>query len=184
MLKISQSGNRSFGTSKRWQPTTASCLLGIFSWSLSSIFILTKNNFLLRIFLSFVWMTWLFTIDFLQHFGTDLIAKRDFFALFETGPFFVIFRTKNLIRGLEIVRKCDKVYLEHYTSILTCGKGRYSHLKSFNFFIWLTSTFKPCGFLKFNYSALRLHSESWAVLVVPEQYLGPLAGSSLVHYNM
>ena len=26
------------------------------------------------------------------------------------------------VRGLEIVKKCDKVFLEHYTSILTVGK--------------------------------------------------------------
>ena len=26
------------------------------------------------------------------------------------------------VKGLEIVKKCDKVYLEHYTSILTVGK--------------------------------------------------------------
>ncbi|XP_023343685.1 diphthine methyl ester synthase [Eurytemora carolleeae] len=26
------------------------------------------------------------------------------------------------VRGLEIVKQCDRVYLEHYTSILTCGK--------------------------------------------------------------
>ena len=26
------------------------------------------------------------------------------------------------VRGLEIVKMCDKVYLESYTSILTCGK--------------------------------------------------------------
>ncbi|KAK4885249.1 hypothetical protein RN001_001520 [Aquatica leii] len=25
------------------------------------------------------------------------------------------------IKGLEIIKKCDRVYLEHYTSILTCG---------------------------------------------------------------
>jgi hypothetical protein len=31
---------------------------------------------------------------------------------------------QGLGRGLEVVRKCDKVYLEHYTSVLTCGKGR------------------------------------------------------------
>jgi hypothetical protein len=33
-------------------------------------------------------------IGCLLQLGTDFIAKRDFFALFETGPFFVIFRTK------------------------------------------------------------------------------------------
>ena len=27
------------------------------------------------------------------------------------------------VKGLEIVKKCDKVYLEHYTSILTVGQG-------------------------------------------------------------
>lgn len=26
------------------------------------------------------------------------------------------------VKGLEIVRKCDKIYLESYTSILTCGQ--------------------------------------------------------------
>lgn len=26
------------------------------------------------------------------------------------------------VKGLEIVRKCDRVYLEAYTSILTCGQ--------------------------------------------------------------
>lgn len=26
------------------------------------------------------------------------------------------------VRGLELVKNCDRVYLEHYTSILTCGK--------------------------------------------------------------
>jgi len=26
------------------------------------------------------------------------------------------------VRGLELVKSCDRVYLEHYTSILTCGK--------------------------------------------------------------
>jgi len=26
------------------------------------------------------------------------------------------------VRGLELVKKCDRVYLEHYTSVLTCGK--------------------------------------------------------------
>jgi len=26
------------------------------------------------------------------------------------------------VRGLELVKQCDRVYLEHYTSILTCGK--------------------------------------------------------------
>jgi diphthine synthase len=25
------------------------------------------------------------------------------------------------VRGLEIIKKCDRVYLESYTSILTCG---------------------------------------------------------------
>lgn len=25
------------------------------------------------------------------------------------------------VRGLEIIKKCDRVYLEAYTSILTCG---------------------------------------------------------------
>lgn len=25
------------------------------------------------------------------------------------------------VKGLEIIKKCDKVYLEAYTSILTCG---------------------------------------------------------------
>lgn len=25
------------------------------------------------------------------------------------------------VKGLEIVKKCDRVYLEAYTSILTCG---------------------------------------------------------------
>ncbi|XP_059611538.1 diphthine methyl ester synthase [Phlebotomus argentipes] len=28
------------------------------------------------------------------------------------------------VKGLEIVRKCDKVYLENYTSILSCGKEK------------------------------------------------------------
>ena len=27
------------------------------------------------------------------------------------------------VKGLEIVKKCDKVYLEHYTSILTVGQS-------------------------------------------------------------
>ena len=26
------------------------------------------------------------------------------------------------VKGLEVVRQCEKVYLEHYTSILTVGK--------------------------------------------------------------
>lgn len=26
------------------------------------------------------------------------------------------------VKGLEIVKKCSRVYLEHYTSILTCGQ--------------------------------------------------------------
>lgn len=26
------------------------------------------------------------------------------------------------VKGLEIIRKCDKVFLEAYTSILSCGK--------------------------------------------------------------
>ena len=26
------------------------------------------------------------------------------------------------VKGLEIVKKCERVYLEAYTSILTCGK--------------------------------------------------------------
>ena len=26
------------------------------------------------------------------------------------------------VRGLEIVKRCEKVFLEHYTSILTCGQ--------------------------------------------------------------
>ena len=26
------------------------------------------------------------------------------------------------VKGLEIVKRCQKVYLEHYTSILTCGQ--------------------------------------------------------------
>lgn len=26
------------------------------------------------------------------------------------------------VKGLEIVRKCERVYLEAYTSILTCGQ--------------------------------------------------------------
>lgn len=25
------------------------------------------------------------------------------------------------VKGLEIIKKCDRVYLESYTSILTCG---------------------------------------------------------------
>lgn len=26
------------------------------------------------------------------------------------------------VKGLEIIRKCERVYLESYTSILTCGQ--------------------------------------------------------------
>ena len=26
------------------------------------------------------------------------------------------------VKGLEVVQKCERVYLEHYTSILTVGK--------------------------------------------------------------
>lgn len=26
------------------------------------------------------------------------------------------------VKGLEIVKSCEKIYLENYTSILTCGK--------------------------------------------------------------
>lgn len=26
------------------------------------------------------------------------------------------------VKGLEIIKKCDKVFLESYTSILTCGQ--------------------------------------------------------------
>lgn len=26
------------------------------------------------------------------------------------------------VKGLEIIQKCDRIYLESYTSILTCGK--------------------------------------------------------------
>lgn len=26
------------------------------------------------------------------------------------------------VKGLELIKKCDKVYLESYTSILSCGK--------------------------------------------------------------
>lgn len=26
------------------------------------------------------------------------------------------------VKGLEIIKKCDRVYLEAYTSILSCGK--------------------------------------------------------------
>lgn len=26
------------------------------------------------------------------------------------------------VKGLEIIKKCDRVYLEAYTSILTCGQ--------------------------------------------------------------
>ncbi len=32
------------------------------------------------------------------------------------------------VRGLEIVKRCDKVYLEAYTSILTCGKEELEKL--------------------------------------------------------
>jgi diphthine methyl ester synthase len=32
------------------------------------------------------------------------------------------------VKGLEIVKKCKRVYLEHYTSILTCGKERLVRL--------------------------------------------------------
>ncbi|KAB0804511.1 hypothetical protein PPYR_01481 [Photinus pyralis] len=32
------------------------------------------------------------------------------------------------VKGLEIIKKCDRIYLEHYTSILTCG---ISELESF-----------------------------------------------------
>lgn len=40
------------------------------------------------------------------------------------------------VKGLEIVKSCDLIYLENYTSILTCGKdemvGRKNELfKSF-----------------------------------------------------
>lgn len=27
------------------------------------------------------------------------------------------------VKGLEIIRKCDRVYLESYTSILSCGQA-------------------------------------------------------------
>ena len=36
------------------------------------------------------------------------------------------------VKGLEVVRSCEKVYLEHYTSILTVGKDaleRYDHCR-------------------------------------------------------
>lgn len=34
------------------------------------------------------------------------------------------------VKGLEIVQKCDRIYLESYTSILTCGKEALVSLKS------------------------------------------------------
>ena len=33
------------------------------------------------------------------------------------------------VKGLEIVQKCDRIYLESYTSILTCGKEALVSLK-------------------------------------------------------
>ena len=36
------------------------------------------------------------------------------------------------VKGLEIVRKCHKVYLEHYTSILTVGKDALERYVSCN----------------------------------------------------
>lgn len=40
------------------------------------------------------------------------------------------------VRGLEIIKKCDKVLLESYTSILTVGK---EVLVSYKFINWLFS---------------------------------------------
>lgn len=34
------------------------------------------------------------------------------------------------VKGLEIVQKCDRIYLESYTSILTCGKEALVRFKS------------------------------------------------------
>lgn len=37
------------------------------------------------------------------------------------------------VKGLEIVRKCERVYLEVYTSILTCGQQA---LVGYDFPVW------------------------------------------------
>lgn len=34
------------------------------------------------------------------------------------------------VKGFEIVQKCDRIYLESYTSILTCGKEALVSLNS------------------------------------------------------
>lgn len=34
------------------------------------------------------------------------------------------------VKGLEIVQKCDRIYLESYTSILTCGKEALVSIES------------------------------------------------------
>lgn len=35
------------------------------------------------------------------------------------------------VKGLEIVKRCERVYLESYTSILTCGQEKLVSQKSF-----------------------------------------------------
>ena len=39
------------------------------------------------------------------------------------------------VKGLEIIQKCDRIYLESYTSILTCGKEALVSLKSISIMI-------------------------------------------------
>lgn len=46
------------------------------------------------------------------------------------------------VRGLEIVKRCDKVFLESYTSILTVGK---EGLVSFICFYYLINWYLNCN---------------------------------------
>jgi hypothetical protein len=39
------------------------------------------------------------------------------------------------VKGLEIVKRCDFVYLESYTSILTCGKDEMVNMNAFTSYV-------------------------------------------------
>lgn len=58
------------------------------------------------------------------------------------------------VKGLEVVKKCKKVYLEAYTSILTVGTGALVNIPELGFanVLKISSSLGRILWLQFNYS--------------------------------
>ncbi len=124
----------------------------------------------IRISLFFVWMILFFTIDFLQQFGTDVIAKRDFFRCLKPDRFLLYFeqRPDQGVGNSAEMRQSVPGALHVHPYL---WKGKLFSLTKL-YFLYLINFNRLTFFLFwFNYRVPLLNSGTWAGLVVPEKYL-------------